>query len=55
MVFITIQHQGLMQPVSWSRTIDFFKEQLNKKEYGVRNFTVRRYRIMDDVVVMSSH
>jgi hypothetical protein len=32
MVFITIQHQGTdAATVSWTRTIDFFKEQLNKK------------------------
>jgi hypothetical protein len=57
MVF-TIQHQGTMklQPASWSRTTDFFKEQLNKKNRVWRQefCTARRYRsIMDDVVVMS--
>jgi hypothetical protein len=44
------------QTLSWTRTIAFFKEKLNKKiDYGIRNFALLDdiAALMDDVVVMS--
>jgi hypothetical protein len=46
MVFITPRYDEAAATVSWSRTIDFLKNQ-QKIEYGVRNFA-----LLDDIAAL---